>query len=144
MTAPTPLTRAGLRRIRAKDLVTGHTALAAGSMLVPFTGLDIAAQIAVQLRMARELCRLYGAPFNAVHARAVIEGLAGDRSQAAGPVTALRLLSLASYFAGTLPSAGMTAGFTWMLGMLLIERLERAGHIDAPAVALPLSPVALQ
>ena len=134
---PLPLTRAGLRRIRARDLVVHHTALATGSMLVPVAGVDVAVQLGVQVRMARELCRLYGAPFDAAGAREVIAGLLGGRSYEAVRVTALRYLSFASYFTGQLPSAGMTAAYTWMLGALLVERLEATGRIDLPPVVDP-------
>jgi uncharacterized protein (DUF697 family) len=132
MSQPAPLTRASLRRIRARDLVVHHTALATGSMVVPIVGLDVAVQLAVQVRMARELCKLYQAPFDATGVREVVIGLVGGRSAEAVRVTALRYLSFASYFVGRLPSAGMTAGYTWMLGGLLIDRLETTGRIDVP------------
>jgi hypothetical protein len=77
MSQPAPLTRASLRRIRARDLVVHHTALATGSMVVPIVGLDVAVQLAVQVRMARELCKLYQAPFDATGVREVVIGLVG-------------------------------------------------------------------
>ncbi len=144
MSAGQPVTLAGLRRLRAQDIVLAHTAGATGSMLVPVPGLDVAVELAVQVRMARELCRLYGAPFPSSGAAEVISGILGGLSIGALGVTALRAISFASYFAGTLPSATTTAAYTWLLGEVLIRRLEETGRIDlpppAPAVAAPTAP----
>lgn len=126
------MTLKGLRRLRAQDIVLGHTVAATGSMFVPVPGIDVAVELAVQVRMARELCRLYDAPFPSSGAAEVISGIVGGLSVGALSVTAMRAISFASYFAGTVPSAATTAGYTWLLGELLIHRLETIGRIDLP------------
>ncbi|MEC4720697.1 DUF697 domain-containing protein [Noviherbaspirillum sp. CPCC 100848] len=146
MTGPTPLTRAGLRRIRAHDVIVHHTTLAAGSMAIPIPGFDVAAELGIQVRMVKKLCELYGAQFTAGSARKVITGIVGGLSIGSLSTAALRYVSFASYFAGTLPSAGLTAAYTYTIGNQLIERLERYGTIEAPpeeAVGdLPAAPAA--
>ena len=134
------LTRAAMqRRLRAGDIVLAHTALATGSMFVPLPLLDVATELTVQVRMARKLCQLYDAPFPSTGAYEVITGLVGGISYGALSVTALRYISYAGYFAGTAPSASTTAAYTWLLGELLIERLETTGRIDLPP-AEPAAP----
>lgn len=132
MNKPAPLTRAGLRRIHARDVIVHHTTLAAGSMVIPIPGLDVAAELGIQVRMVKKLCDLYGAEFTASGAREVITGIVGGLSIGALSTAALRYISFASYFAGTLPSAGLTAAYTYTIGELLVERLEKHGRIDLP------------
>ena len=132
MNKPAPLTRAALRRIRAQDVIVHHTTLAAGSMAIPVPLLDIATELGIQVRMVKKLCELYGAEFNVTGAREVVTGIIGGISFGSLGTTALRYLSFASYFAGTLPAAGLTAAYTYTVGELLLERLEQHGRIDLP------------
>jgi uncharacterized protein (DUF697 family) len=83
--------------------------------------------------MAKKLCALYGAEFNRNAARDVITGILGGLSPGSLSATALRYLSFASYFAGTLPSAGLSAAYTYVLGELLLGRLIANGRIDLPS-----------
>lgn len=133
MNAPTPLTRAALRRLQAQDLIVRHTSMAGASMVIPVPLLDMAAALSVQIRMAKKLCTLYGAEFNRTVARDIITGILGGLSPGSVSATALRYLSFASYFAGTLPSAGLSAAYTYVLGELLLERLITGGCIDLPS-----------
>jgi uncharacterized protein (DUF697 family) len=137
MNKPAPLTRAALRRIRARDAVVYHTTLAAGSMAIPIPGLDVATELGIQVRMVKKLCELYGAEFTIRAAREVVTGIVGGLSFGALSTAALRYISFASYFAGTLPSAGLTAAYTYTVGELLVDRLERYGSIDLPAEETP-------
>jgi len=144
LTAPAPPTRSPLtrrqwRQQRAGQLVGRYTVLASGSTWVPVPGLDLGVELWLQIRMARELCALYGAPFSAAAAGEVASGLVGGTSLKARTVTALRYVSFATYWTGGLPSLATTAGFTWLLGQLLIERLEAHGRIELP---LPTEPLA--
>lgn len=132
MNRPAPLTREALRRVQAQDAIVHHTTLASASMAIPVPLVDVATELAIQVRMARKLCALYGAQFNAAGAREVITGIVGGLSFGALSTAALRYISFASYFAGTLPSAGLTAAYTFAIGELLLERLEKHGRIDLP------------
>lgn len=129
---PIALTRARFRRLRGREVVVHHTTLAAGSMIIPIPGLDVATELAVQVRMVKQLCALYEADFTLSSAREVITGITGSLSIGALSTAALRYLSFASYFAGTLPSAGLTAAYTYTIGERLLERLELFGQIDEP------------
>lgn len=135
MNAPTLITRAGLRRLHAQDVIVRHTSMAGVSMVIPVPLLDMAAAMSVQIRMAKKLCRIYGAEFNRGAARNVITGILGGFSPGSISATALRYLSFASYFAGTLPSAGLSAAYTYVLGEVLLERLIATGRIDLPSPA---------
>jgi uncharacterized protein (DUF697 family) len=144
MNKPAPLSRAALRRIRARDLIVHHATIAAGSMAIPIPGLDVATELGIQVRMVKKLCQLYGAEFTAAGAREVITGIVGGLSFGALSTAALRYISFASYFAGTLPSAGLTAAYTYTIGELLVGRLEQYGRIDLPEeemVDAPVSPL---
>ncbi|MFJ9531468.1 DUF697 domain-containing protein [Herbaspirillum sp. NPDC101396] len=133
MTAPAPLTRAALRRLHAQDVIIRHTSMAGASMAIPVPLLDMAAALSIQVRMAKKLCALYDAEFNRTAARDVITGILGGLSPGSLSATALRYLSFASYFAGTLPSAGLSAAYTYVLGELLMGRLIANGRIDLPS-----------
>jgi len=149
MTAPAPLTRAALRRLHAQDVIVRYTSMAGASMAIPVPLLDMATALSIQIRMAKKLCALYGAEFNRTAARDIVTGILGGLSPGSLSATALRYLSFASYFAGTLPSAGLSAAYTYVLGELLLERLIASGRIDLPSPgeisqrkssALPVSP----
>ncbi len=132
MSAAPALTRAALLRIRAQDLIVRYTALAAGTMVIPIPLLDAAAELGVQLRMAKKLCDLYGADFTAEKARVVITGIVGGLSMGAVSAISLRYVSIAGYFAGTLPAAGLAGAYTYAIGSLLVDRLEEHGRFDVP------------
>lgn len=137
MNNPAPLTREGLRRVQAQDAIVHHTTLAAASMAIPVPLVDVATELAIQVRMAKKLCELYVAEFTVAGAREVITGIVGGLSFGALSTAALRYISFASYFAGTLPSAGLTAAYTFAIGELLLERLEQHGSIEQPAAPAP-------
>ena len=131
---PPPLTRNARRRVHAQDIVIQHTALAATSMVIPVPLLDAAAELAIQLRMAKKLCVLYEVDFKKEEARAVIAGIAGGLSLGALSASMLRYVSLVSNFMSLLPSMGLAATYTFVIGNMLAERLEQHGRLVAPAV----------
>jgi uncharacterized protein (DUF697 family) len=131
MKTPAPLTRAALRRLHAQDVILRHTSMAGASMVIPVPLLATA--LSVQIRMAKKLCMLYGAEFNRTAAGGIITGALAGLSPGSVNATALRYLSFASYFTGTLPSAGLSAAYTYVLGELLLERLIAGGRIDLPS-----------
>jgi uncharacterized protein (DUF697 family) len=133
MKTPAPLTRAALRRLHAQDVILRHTSMAGASMVIPVPLLDMATALSVQIRMAQKLCVLYGAEFNRTAARGIVTGALAGLSPGSVSATALRYLSFASYFTGTLPSAGLSAAYTYVLGELLLERLIAGGRIDLPS-----------
>lgn len=132
MSKAAPLTRATLRRIHAQDLLVTYTGLAAASMAIPIPLLDAATELAIQLRMAKKLCDLYEADFTTERARAVITGIVGGLSMGAVSAATLRYVSIAGYFAGTLPAAGLAGAYTYAIGSLLVDRLEEHGRFDLP------------
>jgi uncharacterized protein (DUF697 family) len=127
---PAPLTREALRRIHAQDLVLSHTALAASSMAIPIPLLDAVAELAIQLRMTKKLCALYSADFTKERARAVITGIVGGLSVGAVSAGVLRYLSFASSFMSFMPSASLAGAYTYVIGNMLLERLEEHGKLE--------------
>lgn len=132
MSQAAPLTRAALRRIHAQDLILKYTGLAAASMAIPIPVLDAATELVIQLRMAKKLCELYEADFTTERARAVLTGIVGGLSMGAVSAATLRYASIAGYFAGTLPSAGLAGAYTYAIGNLLVDRLDEHGRFDVP------------
>ncbi len=132
MSKAAPLTREKLRRIHGQDLIVKYTGLAAASMAIPVPLLDAATELVIQLRMAKKLCDLYQADFTTERARAVITGIVGGLSLGAVSAVTLRYVSIAGYFAGTLPSAGLAGAYTYAIGNLLLDRLEAHGRFDVP------------
>ncbi|WP_157056749.1 DUF697 domain-containing protein [Herbaspirillum autotrophicum] len=121
--------------MHAQEVIVRHTSMAGVSMVIPVPLLDMVASMSVQIRMAKKLCGIYGAEFNRGAARDVISGILGGFSSGSISATALRYLSFASYFAGPLPSVGLSAAYTYVLGEVLLERLIATGRIDLPSPA---------
>ncbi|TCW87406.1 hypothetical protein C5O80_05710 [Burkholderia sp. SRS-46] len=119
--------------MQARDIVLRHAAAAAASSAIPVPLLDLAAGVSIQIRMARQLCALYGVRFTPHVVRQVVTGIVENvpANDLSGPV--LRYVSFAGYFTGPLVSGGLTAAYTYVLGEVLIERLASHQRIDVPA-----------
>ncbi len=65
------------QELTAEFIVRKHVAYAAGSGLIPIPLFDIAAVTAVQIKMVRDLSRLYGIPFSENRLKTIITALIG-------------------------------------------------------------------
>ena len=131
---PTPGTPApDGRQAAAEALIKRHVPYALGAGLIPLPLIDVAAISGVQIKLIAELSSLYGVPFAANQAKAVVASLlggAGSLSLAAGLLGSLaKLLPGAGYVlgAGAVP---LTAGaLTYAVGHVFRAHFESGGTL---------------
>ncbi len=131
---PPPSTPAAAdRRAEAEALIKRHVPYALGAGLIPLPLIDVAAISGVQMKLIADLSALYGVPFAANQAKAVIAALlggAGSLSLAAGLLGSLaKVVPGAGYVlgAGAVP---LTAGaLTYAVGHVFRAHFESGGTL---------------
>lgn len=120
-----------LRLKKANKCVILWSWVSVPTALIPFIALDVAATIAIQVKMIRDICHIYGVPFRNENARAFISGLVG------GGIATLASSGLKNLLLKSLPHVGSTVAFlaqpalgfstTYALGQVFIRHLENDG-----------------
>jgi uncharacterized protein (DUF697 family) len=121
------------RQAAAEALIKRHVPYALGAGFVPLPLIDVAAISGVQMKLIAELSTLYGVPFAANQAKAIVAALlggAGSLSLAAGLLGSLaKLVPGAGYVlgAGAVP---LTAGaLTYAVGHVFRAHFESGGTL---------------
>lgn len=119
--------------VAAEAIIRRHLPYALGAGLIPLPLIDVAAITGVQIKLIAELSSLYGVPFAANQAKAVIAALlggAGSLSLATGLLGSLaKLIPGAGYVlgAGAVP---LTAGaLTYAVGHVFRAHFESGGTL---------------
>lgn len=102
------------RGLVAESLIKSYVLAATTASIVPVPLFDIAAVVAIQLRMIQKLSELHGKPFSESAGRGIIASLAG---------------SVAGYGAGVAVGISLTKlipGVGWMMGMVSLPVLAGA------------------
>ena len=130
---PPPARAPDGRPAAAEALIKRHIPYALGAGLIPLPLIDVAAISGVQMKLIAELSTLYGVPFAANQAKAVVAALlggAGSLSLAAGLLGSLaKLVPGAGYVlgAGAVP---LTAGaLTYAVGHVFRAHFESGGTL---------------
>ncbi len=130
---PPPPTAPGCQHAAAEAIIKRHLPYALGAGLIPLPLVDVAAISGVQIKLISELSALYGVPFAANQAKAVIAALlggAGSLSLAAGLLGSLaKVIPGAGYVlgAGAVP---LTAGaLTYAVGHVFRAHFESGGTL---------------
>jgi uncharacterized protein (DUF697 family) len=113
---------------RADELIHNHVAGAAAAAVIPLPLLDLVAVTAVQLRLMRELGRLYGADVGVDAAGAVGVGLFGALLPRVA-ASALKILPGIGTVGGAIAQSALSGATTWALAQSMRDRLER-GALD--------------
>ena len=119
--------RTARRRAIAQKIVERHRNYAAMGGLLPLPIVNIAGVTAINLRMVRQLCALYGVPFRRDRARSMIVGLIGGAVPTgfgAATASTLALLVPASALFGLAVSAVTAGALTRGIGLVFIEHFE--------------------
>jgi uncharacterized protein (DUF697 family) len=119
---------------RANDVIKRNAAWSAGVGLLPLPLLDLALLSGVQLKMIRELCRVYGLPFEQALARPIVMSLLGSLGAGVlAPIltaTTLKLLpGVAILFSGASLSA-TSAGITYAVGHIFLDHFKEGGTLE--------------
>ena len=123
-----------LRRIKANKCIILWSWVSVPTSLIPFVVVDVAATIAIQVKMIKDICNIYNIPFKNENARAFISGLVG------GGVATIASSGLKNMLLKSLPHVGGTVAFlaqpalgfstTYALGQVFIRHLENDGVLS--------------
>jgi uncharacterized protein (DUF697 family) len=123
-----------LRRIKANKCVILWSWVSVPTSLIPFVVVDVAATIAIQVKMIKDICNIYNIPFENENARAFISGLVG------GGVATIASSGLKNMLLKSLPHIGGAVAFlaqpalgfstTYALGQVFIRHLENDGVLS--------------
>ncbi|WP_207478712.1 YcjF family protein [Arenibaculum pallidiluteum] len=121
-------------RARAKTIVKHHAAMAAGFGMMPVPYADMAAVVAVQINMMRELSTLYGVPFEKERGRIIIAGLLGGGLPFAAtglPLlgSTLKLVPVVGSVLGAAIMPGLSTATTIALGRIFTKHFEGGGTL---------------
>lgn len=116
----------------AMAIVRRHVPWSAGAGIIPLPGVDLAALIAVQLRMLARIADLYGVPFREQAAKSLLAstlGAALPGSLAGGVASAFKAVPVLGTLAGiaTLPALGAAA--TYAVGRVFVTHFESGGTL---------------
>ena len=123
-----------LRKVRANKCVLLWSWVSVPTALIPLVVVDVAVTIGIQVKMIKDLCRIYGVPFKNENARAFISALIG------GGVASVASSGLKNMILKSLPHVGTTIAFlaqpalgfstTYALGQVFTRHLENDGGLD--------------
>lgn len=111
----------------ANDEIKNHVIAALAIGLVPLPGVDMAAMIAVQVRMVHKICTIYGVTLRENAARAAVLALAGGvlpATLASGFVSGLKIIPGLGSLAGAAGSSLLGGAMTYAIGRVFQEHLE--------------------
>lgn len=133
-TAPT----SSRRHADAIAIVERHANMSVLGGAIPIPLLNVAGVTAIILRMVKSLCRLYGVPYEAGRARAVVVGLAGGAvPTTASAVTASTLVLFVpgANMIGLAVSSVTASVCTRGIGRRFVEHFEKGSSLlDFPVV----------
>ena len=129
--APTPGSSRSplLLRMKVNQAVHDHALLAGGAMVIPIPFLDMAAEVAIQIKMVRRLCELYGIDFAEERAKAMVAAVVGGVSAGWAAGRLLRYASFATYFSNFWPSAILSSAITYVIGQIFIHHFDAGGGL---------------
>jgi len=111
----------------ANDEIKNHVIAALAIGLVPLPGVDMAAMIAVQVRMVNKICTIYGVTLRENAARASVLALAGGvlpATLAGGFVSGLKIIPGLGSLAGAAGASLLGGAMTYAIGRMFQEHLE--------------------
>ena len=120
------------RELQARNLVKSYLPWAAGAGILPFPGVDLAAIIAVQLRMLAKMAELYGVPFREQAAKSVVASLLGSvfsESVAGGVISAMKVIPVIGTLVGIAALPALAAAATYAVGQVFITHFEAGGTL---------------
>lgn len=121
------------RELTADNLVKDYVIASVAASIVPVAFFDIAAVIAIQLRMIQKLSNLYGKPFSEHLGRKVIYALVGGvLGYSAGyfvAASASKLIPGIGWMVGMVSLPVVAGGATYAVGRSIIKHYEEGGTL---------------
>lgn len=113
--------------LNSTDVIKNHVIAAMAVGLVPIPGVDMAAMVAIQIRMVHQICEIYGVSLRENAAKVAILALAGGllpTTLASGFVSGLKLIPGLGSLAGAAGSSLLGGAMTYAVGRVFHEHLE--------------------
>ena len=121
------------RGLIAENLIKNHVLGAVAASIVPVPLFDIAAVVAIQLRMIAKLSDLYGKPFSEKLGRNIITSLAGGVfGYGAGVTVAISLTKLipgVGWMLGMVSLPVVAGATTYAIGQVIAKQYETGGDL---------------
>lgn len=117
----------------AENLIKDYVIASVAASIVPVPLFDIAAVVAIQLRMIQKLSELYGKPFSESAGRSVVTALAGGVvGYGAGMAVAVSLTKLipgVGWMMGMVSLPAVAGASTYAVGRVFVKHYENGGDI---------------
>jgi uncharacterized protein (DUF697 family) len=121
------------RELSAENKIKNYVIASVGASIVPVPLFDIAAVVAIQLRMIQKLSQLYGQPFSERAARNIITALAGGvLGYGAGFVvaaSAVKVIPGIGWMVGMASLPLVAGAATYAVGRSLVKHFEEGGSM---------------
>ncbi|TNC95014.1 MAG: hypothetical protein FD119_2801 [Stygiobacter sp.] len=121
------------RDLVAENMIKDYVLAAVAASIVPVPLFDIAAVVAIELRMIQKLSELYGKPFSESLGRSVIASLAGGVvGYGAGMAVAVSLTKLipgVGWMLGMVSLPVIAGAATYAIGRVFVKHYENGGDI---------------
>lgn len=121
------------RALVADNIIKNHVIASVTASVVPVALFDIAAVIAIQLRMMQKLSQLHGQPFSESAGRKIITALAGGvLGYGAGyvvAVSALKVIPGIGWAIGMMSLPAVAGASTYAVGRSIQKHLEDGGSL---------------
>jgi len=116
----------------AMRVVREYMGWSTGAGLIPLPLVDVAAIIAVELKMVHSLADVYGVPFSRSAAKSVIGALVGGGGTyiLSAPVASLvKMVPVVGTIVGAVTEPAIAAAATYALGKVFIQHFESGGTL---------------
>lgn len=121
------------RELTADNLIKDYVIASVAASIVPIAFFDIAAVVAIQLRMIQKLSNLYGKPFSERLGRKVIYALVGGvLGYGAGYVvaaSATKMIPGIGWIVGMVSLPVVAGGATYAVGRSIVKHYEEGGTL---------------
>lgn len=120
------------RESSASNLVRRFTAYAAGTSLIPMPLLDVIATSGVQVKMVRDLSKLYDLEFSQDVAKSIISSLVGTLGAqyvAMGASSMVKVVPFVGQLASIVVAPGLAGAITYGLGRVFMRHFEMGGTL---------------
>jgi uncharacterized protein (DUF697 family) len=118
-------------RVEAEQIVGRHMLMALAVGLVPVPVADVAALIAIQLRMLARLSNLYQIEFSEEVGRSLLASLLGASGSFLATATTRRLLfrlvPIGGWVAGAVSASALAGASTYAVGKVFVQHFESGG-----------------
>lgn len=117
------------KRDKADALVREQMLWSLGAGIIPVPVVDVAAVVAVQIRLVQRLCELYGVAYDEQKGKGIISAIIGTSLAGIG-ASLIKAIPIVGALVGGASLAILSAGGTFAIGQVFIRHFEQGGTLD--------------